>query len=57
MSAGQYSKIEEEESKWEVINIDPQVYLDEERRKKERLELLGSKLNKFIAERNISFNL
>ena len=55
--ARQFSGFEDEEIKWEVINIDPQVYLDEERRKKERLELLGSKLNKFIAERNISFNL
>ena len=35
----------------------PEIYLDEERKRKEKLEMLSRKLQKFVAERNISFNL
>ena len=31
--------------------------MDEEKKRKEKLEMLSRKLQKFVAERNISFNL
>jgi len=33
-----------------------QVFTEEEKKHKEKLQFLGIRLNKFIARRNISFN-
>jgi len=43
--------------KWTENLIDPQVFIDEERRKQERLAALRIKLKKFVAKRNVSFNI
>ena len=42
--------------KWSVKNIDMQVFAEEEKKHKDRLQMLGIRLNKFISKRNISFN-
>ena len=46
---------ENPEERWEYN--DPQLYIDNDRINKERLNMLGIKLQKFVAERNVSFNL
>ena len=47
------------EGPWEWIetNPNPQVFIEEEKRNKQRLEILNRKLKKFVSTRNISYNL
>ena len=42
--------------RWQERNIDMQVFGEEEKKHKEKLQFLAIRLNKFIAKRNISFN-